>query len=250
MESYSTYIFIAVIMSGVGYMATHTRNFNIWKMGLLAFVAAPIVMNLNDSKAAIWITVIFFFAGFMLPHAHIFDGFLNAISKAINGFRFRDERRHIESQKEELRRKEEELRRREAELERLRREYEEAMHRTRHSHYSHNDSSSHRPGGERKQNKQQRSDEEKSGHGAKNNSSSNNWTKTNNPQRAAQLETLGLDPNKVYSSKEISRWVRNLASKYHPDRHHGKNEDEIRRLTEKMKKINAASDWLKRNPDE
>jgi hypothetical protein len=250
MESYSTYIFIAVIMSGVGYMATHTRNFNIWKMGLLAFIAAPIVMNLNDSKAAIWIAVIFFFAGFMLPHAHIFDGFFNAISEAINGFRFRDERRNIESKKEELKRKEEELRRREAELERLRREYEEAMHRARHSHNSHNDSSRHQPGGERKQNKQQRSDKENSGNGAETNSSSNNWRKANNPQRAAHLETLGLDPNKMHSAQEIRKSFKELVSKCHPDKHQDKSEDDIRRFTEKLQKIIAAADWLKRNPDE
>ncbi|MDA3969738.1 MAG: DnaJ domain-containing protein [Desulfobulbaceae bacterium] len=223
-------------------MATHTRNFNIWKMGLLAFVAAPIVMNLNDSKAAIWIAVIFFFAGFMLPHAHIFNGFFNAISEVINGIRFKDERRHIESQKEELRRKAEELRRREAELERLRREYEEAMHRARHSN--------HRPGGERRQDKQQSSDKERPGRGAGTNSSSNNWRKTNNPQRAAHLETLGLDPNKVYSSKEIRKLFRENVSKCHPDRHQDKTEEEIRRLTEKLQKIIAAADWLKRNPDE
>ncbi len=250
MESYPTYIFIAVIMSGVGYMATHIRNFNIWKMGLLIFVAAPIVTNLKDSGPAIWIAVIFFFAGFMLPHAHIFDGFFRTIGDVINGFRFRDERRNIESQKEELRRKAEELRRREAELERLRRQYEEAMHRARQSHNSHGDRSSQRPGDERKQNKQQRSENERSGHGAETNSFSNNARKTNNPQRAAHLETLGLDPNKMYSAKEIKITFRELVSKCHPDRYQNKSEEEIRRLTEKLRDIIAAAEWLKRNPDE
>lgn len=240
MESFSTYIFIAVIMSGVGYMATHIRNFNIWKMGLLMFVAAPIVLNLKDTGPAIWVAVIFFFAGFMLPHARIFDGFFESISELINSIRYRDERRNIESQKEELRRKAEELRRREAELERLRREYEEAMHRARQSRYSNSDNSSQRPGGEGKQKKQQRSNEKRSGHGAK----------TTNPQRAAHLETLGLDPNKMYSANEIRKNFRELVLKYHPDLHQDKSEDEIRKLTEKMKRINAAADWLKRNPDE
>lgn len=235
MESFSTYIFIAVIMSGVGYIATHIRNFNIWKMGLLMFVAAPIVLNLKDTGPAIWVAVIFFFAGFMLPHARIFDGFFESISELINGIRYRDERRDIESQKEELRRKAEELRRREAELERLRRQYEEAMHRARQSR-----SSSNKPGGDRKQKKQKQYDEKRSGHGAK----------TTNPQRAKHLETLGLDPNKIYSAKEIIKSYRKAVSECHPDQFQDKSEDEIRKLNEKLRKIIEAADWLKKNPDE
>jgi uncharacterized protein (DUF3084 family) len=249
MESYSTYVFIAVIMSGVGYMATQTRNFNIWKMGLIAFVAAPIVLNLKDSETAIWVAVIAFFVGLMLPHAHVFDGFFRAGSEAINGIRYRDDRRNIESQKEELKQKEAELRRRELELERLRREYEEAM---RNARRSRDDSrAKHKSGEERasKQERQQQSHQERSQRGAGANNSSSNRGRDNNPQRAKCLRILGLDPAKIYSLVEMKRRVRELASKYHPDMHHGKSEEEIRNLTEKMKDVNAASDWLERNSD-
>ena len=255
MESYSTYVFIAVIMSGVGYMASHTRNFNIWKMGLIAFIAAPIVMNLEDSETAIWVAVISFFAGFMLPHAHILDGFFRAGSEAINGIRYRDDRRNIESQKEELKRKEEELRRREDELERLRREYEEAMNRARGSRHSNSDNRSKQESGSgRKQDKQQNYDQKDSregaGAGAGANKSSTSQERKENPQRTKHLETLGLDPNKNYSATEITRWFKNLATKYHPDKHQNESEEEIRKLNDKLRGLIVAYNWLKQNPEE
>ena len=255
MESYSTYVFIAVIMSGVGYMATHTRNFNIWKMGLIAFVAAPIVLNLKDSETAIWVAVISFFAGLMLPHAHVFDGFFRAVSELVNSIRYRDDHEHIESKKEELRRREEELRRREEELERLRREYEEAMRGSHNSERSNNHGRAKHKSGDgntsgKRQHKQYSSEREHSGRGAGSDTSSSNRGRPNNPQRSKHLETLGLDPGKIYSSSEIGRRVKELAFKNHPDKHHGKSENDIRRATEKMQEINAAAQWLKQNPEE
>jgi len=127
MEHYSTYAFLAVIMSAVGYLATHTRDFNIWKLGLLAFIVGPIITSLDDIEGAIWVAVISFFVGYLLPHAHILQDFFSAISSLINSIRYRNDKRMIDVKQEELRRKEEELYRREEELEKLRREYEEAM---------------------------------------------------------------------------------------------------------------------------
>jgi uncharacterized membrane protein (DUF106 family) len=267
MEHYSTYAFLAVIMSAVGYLATHTRDFNIWKLGLLAFIVGPIITSLDDIEGAIWVAVISFFVGYLLPHAHILQDFFSAISSLINSIRYRNDKRMIDVKQEELRRKEEELYRREEELEKLRREYEEAMRDARQSQREYEEARSryeHQSGhsGGEEQQKQQRQKQQESSeqkHRSKQRSRSDSKSKSKSRSssysgskstRTTHLETLGLDPSTQYTTDQIKKWQRKLASKYHPDKHHGKSEEEIRRLTEEMQKINEAADWLKKHPDQ
>ena len=251
MKSLPSYIFIAVIMSSVGYMATRTKNFNIWKMGLLAFIAAPIIMSLENSETAAWVAVTAFFAGYLFPHAHILDGFFGTISDLVNSVRYRDDRRRINSQKEELRRREEELRRQEEELERLRRAYEEAM---RNSQQSQQHSEEKNSQGGRQYEKGGRGKHEDFGRkkSGDNTNSRSNTRRQPDPdsKRTIHLKALGLDLNKQYSEDKIKIRKRMLLQKYHPDKHYGKSAEELHKVNEKTQEIIQAADWLERNPDE
>ena len=270
-EEYSTYILIAVMMSAVGYVASQARNFNIWKMILIGFVAYPFVLTLENSEHGVWVGIIAFFAGYLLPHAHILEGFFHAISSLINSIRYWDDRRKIRTQQEELRQWEEAIRRREEDLERLRREYEEAMrsaHRSQReyeearSEYQQRGADSDSGQSDQRREKQQKQEQKRkqqreqeqfrSDQSRQRSSGSSSRSRARSgpkSQRTTHLETLGLDPNKQYSTAEIRRWVRKLAAKYHPDRYQDKSDEEIRRRTEEMQNINQAADWLKKHPD-
>lgn len=241
MASFSTFIFVAVMMIAVGYITAKVRNFNIWKMLLIGFVAAPIVTSIGSPGAVAWTAVIAFFVGYLLPQAHFLYDISDAISDVINGVRYRDDRENISSQKEELRRKEEELRRREEALEQLRRQYEEAMRNARQSRSGSEEKAKSRTSSDQKQERQQ-----SSGAG----SSSKNKATGPKSKRTIYLEILELDPSKTYTKSEISKRFKELVHKCHPDKHQGESEEEIKRLTEKMRKLIEANNWFKKNPDE
>jgi len=63
------------------------------------------------------------------------------------------------------------------------------------------------------------------------------------------LKTLGLDPNKSYSFKEIKRAYRKQSIKWHPDKHQTKGEEVVKEMNKKFKVINEAFKWLALNTD-
>ncbi len=65
--------------------------------------------------------------------------------------------------------------------------------------------------------------------------------------RGGYLEKLGLDPDGEYTQAEIKKAYRRQANKYHPDRHMGKSEAEIKAMNEKFAEIKRAYEWLREN---
>ncbi len=62
--------------------------------------------------------------------------------------------------------------------------------------------------------------------------------------RSGYLATLGLAPDGEYTQAEIKKAYRRQANKYHPDRHMGKSEAEIKAMNEKFAEIKRGYEWL------
>ena len=96
-----------------GYITGNTRQLNALKLGILAVVIWLFVSQFNHSKAHFLVMLGLFLMGFLLPHAHLMEGFGRSLSNAINAIRYRSAY--------------DELKRKEAELEAMRQQFASAQ---------------------------------------------------------------------------------------------------------------------------
>jgi len=219
-------------MVALGYTAGNAKSFNFWKMALLTLFILPFVDQFGYGKAELLTMLVAFFIGFFLPYAHVLEGLSGALSDAINSIRYR-------SAYEDIRRKEEEI-------DELRRKYEQAQQE---SNSAQQESEQARRREESKQyrqsqQKQQKSDshqqhskQQESGEGQQQNKSSST--------RSNYLRMLSLDPDsKNYNYADIKKAYRRQASKYHPDKHHGKPAHEVKEMNDHFREVKEAYEWL------
>jgi len=214
-----------------GYIASNSRSFNVWKLLLLGMILVPFISAANMGRPQLFTMLGAFLVGYLLPYAHILDGLGESLSHLINAVRYRDAY--------------EDIKRKEEEVEELRRKYEQAEREANSSKQK-----------QERQRRQQQSDQfrqrqnnEKS-HSSQNTDNKNNQKSSEKHSYSAKAETrqqkyqriLNLDPSGYYNYKEIKKAYRQQASKYHPDKHHGK--PEWSEMNERFKEIQEAYVWL------
>ncbi|MBL7005107.1 MAG: DnaJ domain-containing protein [Gammaproteobacteria bacterium] len=207
----SIYIFLAVILFSFGYIAGNARHFNLWKFLILVILTLSFVNQFGQTKAY-WITMfVSFVFGYLVPYAHVFEGFGESLSNFINNIRYKDAF--------------EEIKRKEEEIEELRRQYEQ----TKRDNYKENREQ------EQKRRKQKYDERDKKNKSEKSSSSSDT-------KRDHYLKILGLEPDNEYSFKEYKNAYRKQASKYHPDRYQDEAVKKV--MEEKFKEVAEAFQWL------
>ncbi|MCW8830972.1 MAG: J domain-containing protein [Gammaproteobacteria bacterium] len=217
---FSAFIFLSVMMVAFGYIAGNSKNFNFAKMALLGLFLIPFITEFNYGKAQLLTMLVAFIIGYLLPYAHILEGLGDSISDAINALRYRDAY--------------EDIRRKEAEVEEMRRQYEQTQ----------------REGNRQKQEQAQQRRQEQSQDYREKQQRKKKSEQTNNKHQSTYQDStmgryhmiLGLDPDKKYSFDDIKKAYRRKASKYHPDKYHGKSS--WGEMNEKFKEISAAYQWL------
>ncbi len=166
-----------------------------------------------------------FFVGYLLPYVSVLRGIGEHLSEFINNIRYRDAY--------------EDIKRKEEEVEELRKKYEQA-------HSKANNKKTEQARKERKeQSNNFREKQKKNSQSQKQQSSNQSKQKASSSYqspKAKYLKILGLDPNREYSFQEIKKAYRKQASKYHPDKHHGK--PNYREMEEKFKEVNEAFEVL------
>lgn len=231
---FSVFMFLAVSMVTFGYIAGNSHSFNFWKTAMLSIFLIPFVVQFNLGKPHLITMLVAFLFGYILPYAHLLEGFRDAISDFINAIRYKDAY--------------EEIKRKEEEVEELRRQYEKAQRRSNQDQYREEQqrrqeqSRQHRKSQEQQQEKADSSyqkKEKQQSHQSRQNSSSGSTSTRNR-----YLMILGLEPDKGYSYKEIKKAYQRQAKKYHPDKHQSKPEAEIKKMTKKFQEVQGAYEWL------
>jgi len=229
-----TFIFLSVTMVAFGYAAGNAQNFNKWKLALLALILIPFFNEFNFGKAHLITILGAFLVGYLLPYAYLLEGFGEAISDAINAFRYRDAW--------------EDIKRKEAEVEKLRGEYEKArkqengQKREQEFQKRKQQSQEYRKSQQGKsEQKQQSSEEQKSKQEREQQSSQQHARST----KEKYLRVLGLDPDKEYTLNDIKKAFRKLIKEHHPDPNKSNNADDLtREKTKKTQEINETFGWL------
>lgn len=218
-----------------GYIAGNSPNFNFWKTAMLSIFLIPFVVQFNLGKAHLITMLVAFIFGYILPYAHLLEGLRDSFSDFINAIRYKDAY--------------EEIKRKEEEVEELRRQYEEAQRRSNQNQYREEQqrrqeqSQQYRKSQEnqeqRKEDSSQQKQEKQQNHQSHQNSSSGSTSTRNR-----YLMILGLEPDKQYSYKELKRAYRRQANRYHPDKHQGKPDAEVKAMTKKFQEVQGAFEWL------
>lgn len=231
---FSVFVFLAVSMVTFGYIAGNSPNFNFWKTAMLSIFLIPFVVQFNLGKPHLITMLVAFIFGYILPYAHILEGLRDALSDFINAIRYKDAY--------------EEIKRKEEEVEELRRQYEEAQKRS--NRGQHQEEQQRRQEQSRQYRKSQEQQQEKadSSHQKQEKQQSNqshqNSSSGSTSTRNRYLMILGLEPDKQYSYKEIKKAYRRQANRYHPDKHQGKPDSEIKEMTKKFQEVQGAFEWL------
>ncbi len=230
---FSVFVFLAVSMVTFGYIAGNSHSFNFWKTAMLSIFLIPFVVQFNLGKPHLITMLVGFIFGYILPYAHLLEGLRDAISDFINAIRYKDAY--------------EEIRRKEEEVENLRRQYEEAQRRSNQNQYREEQqrrqeqSQQHRKSQE---NQEQRKEESSQKHKKKQQKSQSSTNSGSTSTRSRYLVILGLDPEKQYDYKEIKKAYRRQANKYHPDKHQGKPDAEMKEMTKRFQEVQTAFEWL------
>lgn len=231
-------IFLASVMIAFGYVAGNAKSFNVWKFAILALVLKLFFDAFELTGIHMVTAVSGFLVGYLLPYAHLLEGLRDTLSEAINSVRYK-------SAYEDIRRKEEEIEELRKQWERQREnEFKQGQDEARRKRHRESEEF-------RKQHQKNHSENAKQNNSADSqstgsNSSSYSKNKHNNldTTKKRHLETLGLDPNKEHSFKEIKMAFRRQASKWHPDKFGGEPEIVIQEASRKFREVKEAFDWL------
>lgn len=224
--SFSAFVFLAILMFSLGYIAQNVRQFNFWKFLILFFLIMVFFNSFGFSKEHLITMFVAFFMGYLLPHASVLRGIGEHLSDFINAIRYKDAW--------------EDIKRKEAEVEELREKYKQARAEANREKQE----QARRNRQQQSQNFRQKQKEQK--HKSENNNSSNEKSQKSSSSyespRDRYLKILGLELGKEYSFAEIKKAYRRQASKYHPDKHHGK--PNYKEMEERFKKVQEAFERL------
>lgn len=212
-------------MFSFGYIAQNTRQFDFWKFLLVVIIVLSFLFQFGLTQEHLLTMAIAFFIGYLLPHASVLRGVSDHFSEFINAIRYKDAW--------------EDIKRKEAEVEELRKQYERARAEANSQKQEH----ARRNRQQQSQNYRQKQKEKKqSNHSNKSKQSSSRTNQKSSSSyespRDRYLKILDLEPGKEYSFAEIKKAYRRQASKYHPDKHHGK--PNYKEMEERFKKVQEA----------
>lgn len=213
-------------MFSLGYIAQNVRQFNFWKFLILLILIMVFFNSFGFSKEHLITMFVAFFIGYLLPHASVLRGMGEHLSEFINAIRYKDAW--------------EDIKRKEAEVEELRKKYEQARAEANREKQE----QARRNRQEQSQNYRQKQSEQKQKNENTNSSRRTNQKSSSSYEspRDRYLKILGLEPSKEYSFTEIKKAYRRQASKYHPDKHHGKSS--YKEMEERFKKVQEAFERL------
>jgi F0F1-type ATP synthase membrane subunit b/b' len=247
--SFSTLVFLFVLMFSFGFITQQVRRFAFWRFVLLASLLTAFLVSFGFTKEHLMVMFISFFVGYLLPYASVLRGIGEALSDFINSIRYRDAY--------------EDIKRKEEEVEELRRQYEEARANAQANRDTQEEARRKRQkeseGFRQKQKSQNEKKKSKSGSGRSQHSSDSKHSSSrsdrsyrsgqqshtqNEPVRECYLIILGLDPHGSYTLADIKKAFRKKAMEVHPDRHMGKSN--YKEMEAKFKQVNDAYEWLMR----
>ncbi len=226
----SSFIFLSVVMVSFGYIAGNAKSFNFWKFLLLGLILFPFITQFDYGKAHLFTMIGSFLVGYLLPYGHMLEGLGESISDTINAVRYKDAY--------------EDIKRKEEEVEELRRRYEEAQRQSK------QESPGREQARRREQSRQYRRGQQGQTRGSSKQESSQRGSdghkqgSSSDTRRNRYLNILGLEPGKSYSYADIKKAYRHQASKFHPDKHHGKDRSVWNEMNEKFKEVGEAYKWL------
>jgi len=224
---FSGLVFLSVLMFSFGYIAQNIRQFNFWKFLLVSILVIIFFNSFGLTKEHLLTMLVAFFVGYLLPHASILRSVGEHLSEFVNNIRYRDAY--------------EDIKRKEEEVEELRKQYEKARaetnnKKTEQARRDRQEQSNNFRQNQKKDNQEQKQDSS--------NQSKQKTSSTYESPKAKYLKILGLDPNREYSFQEIKKAYRKQASKYHPDKHHGK--PNYREMEERFKEVQDAFEKISR----
>lgn len=236
----SGFIFISVFMMTFGYIVGNARNITFWKFLPLAIVLIPFVHDFNLSKTHLMVVAVSFVIGYLLPYAYLLEGFIDHLSDAINTLRYKDAYEDIKRKEEEVEQMRREYQRAKQDANREKQEYERARRQAESEQYRQEQAKS-----EKQQKDSTSSSNTGSSGGYERKSNQQSQQRSTTPSsREIYCKILELDPDKSYTFKDIKKAYRQMAAKYHPDKHHDKGDDIVSEMTERFKEIKKAFEWM------
>lgn len=221
--TFSSAIFLSVLMFSFGYIAQNIRQFNFWRFLLVLIIVTTFLNSFGFIQEHLITMCVSFFIGYLLPYVSVLTSIGEHLSEFINNIRYRDAYADIK--------------RKEEEVEELRRQYEKGRAETNNKKAEQaRKERTEQSNNFRKKQKTSSQDQQSS------NQSKQKASSSYQSPKAKYLKVLGLDPNGEYSFQEIKKAYRKQASKYHPDKHHGKAN--YREMEERFKEVQEALESL------
>ncbi len=238
MIDYFEAVFLFSVLMGFGYVTATAERLNFFKLALLGLVLSSFISSFYSSNTYLYVMGCSFVFGLVFPKIK---------QRGLPRINWHSVWRILKPKRKPKEKQRQEKSHQETSDSKYQEQYEEAYQRRKRESEKFRRSQNSKQQHRNKQADKEKVEDNKQNqqnHQQYDQSSTQEYADIETLVRNMHLVTLELEPDREYTKEDIKKAYHRQANRYHPDRHMGKSEAQIKVLNEKFAEIKRAYEWL------